>query len=55
MINLLLHILSRWLHFELAVIQFSVEPILLEEIIVAALLNDVALTHHQDQIGVTDG
>ena len=54
-VNLFLNILLHRLQLKLTVIQLGIEPILLNEIMVAALLNDVALAHHEDQVGVTDG
>lgn len=43
------------LHFELAIIQLGIEAILLQQVFVAALFDNVALAHHQNQISVTDG
>jgi hypothetical protein len=54
-VNLFLNNLLRRLQLKLTVIQLGIEPILFDELMMAALLNDVTLTHHQDQVGVADG
>ena len=40
---------------ELGVIEVGVEAALGEELVVAALLHDVAVLHHQDEVCVADG
>ena len=41
--------------FKLAVIQRGVETVLRQKGIVRALLDDVAIAHDEDQIGIADG
>ena len=43
------------LRLELAVIQFGVESAGLQQALVVALLDDVPIAHHQNQVGVADG
>ena len=40
---------------ELAVIELGIEAALRQQGVVVALLNDVAILHHKDDIGLTDG
>ena len=41
--------------FELAIVQLGIEPVARQQLLVLALLHDVALIHHQDQVRVADG
>ena len=40
---------------ELAVVELGVEAVLLHQLLVRAALDDVAVAHHEDEVGVLDG
>ena len=40
---------------ELAVVQLGVEAACGQQFVVVALLHDVAVLHHKDDVGLTDG
>ena len=40
---------------ELAVVELGVEAVCSKQLVVAALLHDVAVLHHKDDVGLTDG
>ena len=41
--------------FKLAVVEVGVEAAGFQQLIVGALLHDVAVPHHEDEVGVLDG
>jgi hypothetical protein len=42
-------------NIELAVVELGVKAVAGQQLVVLALLDDVAVAHHQDQVGVADG
>ena len=40
---------------ELAVVQVGVEAACFDQLVVGALLHNVAISHHKDEVGIPDG